>query len=127
MDSKRPCKEVIQTQKDLVVYILTCSAYVFLKTFIGSLLTFRCLWFGVHFMYGVREYSYLILIFFVLISLLRSFIVSLTSVYCQHQGRNIPYSPQLLHQLVLVTFLTMAILSTGRQFLPVVLICISHI
>ena len=78
-------------------------------------------------MYGVREYSYLFLIFFVLISLLRSFIVSLTSVYCQHQGRNIPYSPQLLHQLVLVTFLTMAILSTGRQFLPVVLICISHI
>ena len=55
--------------------------YVFLKTLIGSLLTFRYLWFGVHFVYSVREYAYLILVFFVLISLLWSFIVSLASVY----------------------------------------------
>ena len=43
MDSKRPCNEVIQTPKDLVVYILTYPAYVFLKTFIEALLTFRYL------------------------------------------------------------------------------------
>ena len=33
-----------------------------------------------------------------------------TSVYSQHQGRNIPFSPHL-HQVVFVKFLTMAILN----------------
>ena len=120
-------KDVIRTQKDLVVYILMCPAYVFLKIFIESLLTFRYLWFGVHFVYDVRECSNLILVFFLLISLAQSFIVSVIDIYCQHQGRNIPFSPRLLHQLVFVKFLTMADLSPVRGFLPVVLICIYHI
>ena len=85
-----------------------CPAYVFLNTFIESLLTFRYLWFGVHFVYEVRECSNLILVFFLLISLAQSFIVSLINTYCQHQGRNIPFSPCLLHQLVFVKFLTTA-------------------
>ena len=78
-------------------------------------------------MYEVRECSNLILVFFLLISLAQSFIVSLINTYCQHQGRNIPFSPCLLHQLVFVKFLTMANLSPVRGFLPVVSICISHI
>ena len=41
MDSKRPCNDVIQIEKDVVVYIITSPSYVFLKTFIESLLTFR--------------------------------------------------------------------------------------
>lgn len=98
MDSKRPCNEVTQTQKELVVYIFTCPAYVLLKTFIASLLTFRYLWFGVHFVYDVGECSNVILIFFVLVSLLRSSILSLTNVYCQDQGRNVPFSWRLLNQ-----------------------------
>ena len=120
-------KEVIRTQKDLGVYILMCPAYVFLKIFIESLLTFRYLWIGVHFVYDVRECSNLTLVFFLLISLAQSFIVSLIDIYCQHQGRNIPFSPRHLHQLVFVKFLTMADLSPVRGFLPVVLICIYHI
>ena len=120
MDSKRPCNEVTQTQKELVVYIFTCPAYVLLKTFIASLLIFRYLWFGVHFVYDVGECSNLILIFFVLISLLQSSIVSLTNVYCQDQGRNVPFSWHLLNQLVFVNFLTMAILRAVIWFLPVV-------
>ena len=99
MDSKRSCNEVIETQKDLAVYILTCPVYTFLKTFIESLLSFRHLWFGAHFVYGVRVFeSHSPTI---LISLPWSFAVSLTSVYCQH---NIPFSPHLLHQLGLSSF-----------------------
>ena len=86
MDSKRPCNEVIQTPKDLVVYLLTYSAYVFLKTFIEAILTFRDLWFGAHFVYCVRECSNSILTFFVLISLPPPFIVSLANVYRQPQA-----------------------------------------
>ena len=112
-DSKRPCNVVIQTPKDLVVYIIQCPTYVFLKNFIDSLLTLRSLLFGVNFVYGVRECSNLILIFLVLITLKRSFIVSVTNVYSQHQGRNTPFSPHL-H-----TF------SVCR--VPVVSICISNI
>ena len=98
--------------------------YFFLKTFIESLLSSRYLWFGAHFVYGVREYSNLILIFFILISLPRSFIVSLTSVYCQH---HIPFSPHLLCQLGFVKLLTVAILSALRWFLPVGSKCVSHV
>ena len=127
MDSKRPRNEVVQTPKDLVVYILTFSACVFLKTFIEPLLTFRYLRFGAHFVYGVRECSNLIPVFFVLISLSRSFTVSLINVFCQHRGRNIPSPPRLLHQFVFVKFLTTAILSAVRRFLPAVSVCISHI
>ena len=99
MDSKRPCNDVIQTPQGLVGYSITGPAYVFLKTFIDSLRTFRYLWFGVNFVYGVRDCSNPVLIFFLLITLTWSFIVSLTSLYLQHQGRNIPFSPHLLHQL----------------------------
>ena len=104
MDSERPCNDVTQTPKGLVVYIIMYPAYVFLKTFIESLLTFRYLIFGVNFMYGVRDCSNSLLIFFLLITLTCSFIVSLTNLYLQHQGRNIPFSPHLLHQLVLSSF-----------------------
>ena len=120
MDSKRPCNEINQTRKDLVVHILMYPAYVFLKSFIESLLTFRYLWFEVHFMHGVRESSNLILVFFVLVSLPGSFIVSVSNVYCQHQGRNIPFCPHFLNSLVFVKFLTRAILRAVRWFLPVV-------
>ena len=80
-------------------------SYVFLKNFIDSLLNLRSLLFGVNFVYGVRECSNLILIFLVLITLAWSFIVSVTNVYSQHQGRNIPFSPHLHHQLVFAEFL----------------------
>ena len=126
-DSKRPCNVVIQTPKDLVVYIIQCPTYVFLKNFIDSLLTLRSLLFGVNFVYGVRECSNLIPVSFVLISLSRSFTVSLINVFCQHRGRNIPSPPRLLHQFVFVKFLTTAILSAVRRFLPAVSVCISHI
>ena len=84
MNSKRPCNEVIQTQKDLEVYIHPHISCLCFPSFIESLLTFRYLWFGVHFVYGVRACSNLIPVFFVLISLSRSFTVSLINVCCQH-------------------------------------------
>ena len=92
MDSKRLCNDVIQTQIDLVVYVTTFPAYIFLKTFIQSLLTFRYLLSGVNFTYGV---SVLTSLSFSLTILECSFIVSLTSVYPQHQRRNISFSPHL--------------------------------
>ena len=104
MDSERPCNDVTQTPKGLVVYIIMYPAYVFLNTFIESLLTFRYLILGVNFVYGVRDCSNSLLIFFLLITLTCSFVVSLTNLYLQHQGRNIPFSPHLLHQLVLSSF-----------------------
>ena len=124
MDSKRLCNDVIQTQIDLVVYVTTFPAYIFLKTFIQSLLTFRYLLSGVNFTYGV---SVLTSLSFSLAILECSFIVSLTSVYPQHQRRNISFSPHLFHQSVFVKFWIMAILSAVRRFLPVVSICIPNI
>ena len=46
-------QKTLQTQIDIVVYIITFPAYIFLKTFIQSLLAFRYLLSGVNFMYGV--------------------------------------------------------------------------
>ena len=57
-------------KRDLAIFIITCPAYVFLKTLTESLLNFRSLSFEVNLMCCVKEkYSNLILIFFILISL----------------------------------------------------------
>ena len=69
--------------KDLaVIYVYVYPAYVFLKLsqYPSSHLIF--IFFGVRFVYGVREYSNLV--FFASITITPSFTVSVTNLYSQH-------------------------------------------
>ena len=99
-----------------MIFVKACSAYIFLRSFKGFVFLFRSLiYLEFVLVCFVRKYSKFILIFIVQRTSTLPSTVAVTNFHSQHPYRmDTPFSIHPLQHLLLVEFLSMAILTGVR-------------